>query len=268
MTAWRKVLTIAGSDSSGGAGIQADIKTISANEAYAASVITSITAQNTLGVQAVESVSLSMVDQQLKSVCSDIKFDAVKIGLLPNDECIELVAQWCKKMAWLRVVIDPVMVAQSGDRLCCGNTQLALLKHLLPKAELVTPNIPEAEVLLKTEICSIKQQELAAVQLSNDLSVAVLLKGGHGDKKQCIDVLADRCHIHHFESDRIVTKNTHGTGCSLSSAVACQLAHGLALPDAVEKAHAYCRQAIRAAVDQRLGQGAGPIAHFYDWWQR
>ena len=266
MKPWTKVLTIAGSDSGGGAGIQADIKAISANLAYAATVITSITAQNTLGVQAVEAVSPAMIDHQLKSVCDDIKFDAVKIGLLANEASVNLVAEWCQRMAWPTIVIDPVMIAQSGDALARGDTKQTLMTELMPQARLITPNIPEAESLLACCIKTPADMTQAAQALSQQLSVAVLLKGGHMDGERCVDVLVDQGEVHWFEAQRIVTKNTHGTGCSLSSAIAALLARHYSLKDAVQMAHDYCHQAIAHAASQQLGQGAGPIAHFYQWW--
>ncbi len=266
MKPWSKVLTIAGSDSGGGAGIQADIKAISANQAYAASVVTSITAQNTVGVQAVEPVSTEMIDKQLQSVCGDIEFDAVKIGLLANVDTVLLVANWCQRMTWRNVVVDPVMIAQSGDKLACDDTSKALMTELMPQALLITPNIPEAESLLAGSIKTRSDMQHAAQALSRQLSVAVLLKGGHLDGAQCVDVLVENEQETWFESARIETTHTHGTGCSLSSAIAALLARGFSLQQSVQQAHDYCHQAIVHAASQQLGQGAGPIAHFYSWW--
>lgn len=259
----KAVLVIAGSDSCAGAGMQADLKAISAQGVYAATAITAITAQNTQGVQAVEAVSAPMIKKQIDSVCSDIDIAAVKIGLLPDADSIDVVADAIKQYGMYPVVVDPVMVAQSGDGLTLSPTQHALVQKLLPMATLITPNIPEAEVLLETQIGNGQQQRDAALALANQMQVSVLLKGGHMAGKQCVDVLVSDGEIIDLTAPRIQSRNTHGTGCSLASAIAAQLALGRGMEGAVQIAHDYVHAALHAARMQQLGGGAGPIAHFY-----
>lgn len=257
------VLAIAGSDSCAGAGIQADIKSISANQAYCATAIAAITAQNTQGVQAVESVSVSMIQRQIESVCDDIAVAAVKVGLLANRATIDCVARCCRQYQWQRVVVDPVMVAQSGDRLVCEQTQQALVTKLFPHATLITPNVPEAACLLGQNIMTLQDQCEAAHLLARQYSLSVLLKGGHLNDDLCVDVLVHKGQLYKLSVERIKTMNTHGTGCSLSSAIAANLAQGVDLHTAVVNAQRYVHGAIEHALEQRLGFGAGPIAHFY-----
>lgn len=259
----KTVLVIAGSDSCAGAGLQADIKSISAQGVYATTAVTAITAQNTQGVQAVESVPAHMVSRQIESICSDIHIDAVKVGLLADNATIDVVVSALKRYPLRNIVVDPVMVAQSGDRLTLTPTYDRMIQQLLPKASVITPNIPEAEVLLGRAIAGLDQQSDAAIELSNMLQVAVLLKGGHSGSRYCIDVLAEQGKVLQLSHDRINTRNTHGTGCSLASAIAANLALGAALEQAVTQANAYIYEALQAAQCQQLGSGAGPIAHFY-----
>lgn len=264
---YRRVLTIAGSDSGGGAGIQADIKTISAHGCYAASAITAITVQNTLGVSAVHPVPAEVVEQQIYAVLSDIGADAIKIGMLHSAAVVQCVCRQLDQFAIPDVVLDPVMVSTSGRRLLDPEA-IALLRHeLMPRARVITPNIPEAEVLLDgAPIDSPDQMAEAAHTLAEQLHTSVLLKGGHLTDSQLVDVLydAEQGKVHQLPSLRISTRNTHGTGCTLSSALASQLALGKSLPDAVAAAKQYIDAAILAAVPYQIGQGTGPVHHFYN----
>ncbi|MDF1760805.1 MAG: hydroxymethylpyrimidine/phosphomethylpyrimidine kinase [Coxiellaceae bacterium] len=286
MKRYPTVLTIAGSDSSGGAGIQADIKTISANGGYAASVVTCITAQNTQGVQVVEPLNAKLVSAQLNSVCEDIEFDAIKIGVFATIENLEAIINAIKKYHLKNIIVDPVMIAQSGDALIQPNSVNKMQKTLFPYATLITPNIPEADVLLndipdpRAVIPDLqnaipdsglssrppsRDPDKKAKKLSNKFNCNILLKGGHDKTEQCEDILYikhENAFYHHI-SPRIKTKNTHGTGCSLSSAIATFLARGFSLDDSVNHAHEYIHQAIKAGSHYQLGQGCGPICHFY-----
>lgn len=253
----KHVLTIAGSDSGGGAGIQADLKVFSALGTYGMSVITALTAQNTVGVFAVEWVKPEMVLAQIDAVFQDIRVDAVKIGMVANQDIIEAVAEGLKKYQPLHVVLDPVMIAKSGDKLLQEEAIVALKEKLLPLATLITPNIPEAETLLGKPINSLEEMKEASYELAKKYNTQVLVKGGHREGEP-IDVLSTG---RIYRGERIETKHTHGTGCSLSSAIAAYLARGEQLEVAIEKAKSYVQEAIRHAFP--IGDGHSPIHHFY-----
>ena len=261
----KRVLTIAGSDSGGGAGIQADIKTISAIGCYAASAITAVTAQNTLGVVAVEALSPEIVEQQIRAVLDDIGADAVKIGMLANTEIVELVASLMREYDPPFIVLDPVLVATSGDRLTRSSATEAILTQLMPLATLITPNIPEAEQLTGVAIGSPLSYDAAWQVLRQQGAHAVLLKGGHLDGRQLTDTLftVKDTLPHTYLHERIDTQNTHGTGCTLSSAIASYLALGHPLSRAVGHATDFIHQAIAAGSDLHIGEGHGPVDHFF-----
>lgn len=255
-----KVLTIAGSDSSGGAGIQADIKTITANGMYAMSVITAITAQNTIGVQAVNEISPEMVAEQLDSVFTDIFPDAVKIGMVSSDKIIEVIADKLIKYRAKNIVLDTVMVSTSGCKLISDNAINALKKYLIPLADLITPNIPEAEVLSGMKIKNREDMLLAAKKLAESYDGAVLLKGGHM-VSDATDLLYAGGKAVWLVGKRIDNPNTHGTGCTLSSAISCGLAGGKDLVTSIKEAKEYLTGAIAAMMD--IGNGQGPVNHMW-----
>jgi hydroxymethylpyrimidine/phosphomethylpyrimidine kinase len=258
---WR-LLTIAGSDSSGGAGIQADLKTFAALGAYGMTAITALTAQNTVGVQAVELVSDAMLRAQLDSVLSDVGVDAIKIGMLPTACAAHIVAAAITEYKVKHVVLDPVMVATSGDRLVSVETMHAIATTLFPLATLITPNLHEASWLLERDVTRSDELAEAGTDLLQLGAQAVLLKGGHLDGNELSDYLVQPNQpVSVFKRERIATRNTHGTGCTLSSAVAVYLAHGLPLVSAVAAAHAYIGQALLAGAAMQLGQGHGPVNH-------
>ena len=259
MTKIPRVLTIAGSDSGGGAGIQADLKTFCAFGVYGMSVITAATAQNTLRVNGVEPLSPDFVSLQFESILSDIGVDAVKTGMLFSADIIDRVAQKLKENKILHVVVDPVMVAKGGDRLLQASAVEMLKNYLIPQASLVTPNIPEAEVLAEMTIETNSHVMEAALKIHKLGCKAVLIKGGHlpGD---ATDVLFDGDHFWSFEEKRIDSRNTHGTGCTYSSAIAANLAKGHSLKEAVTISKAFITEAIRQAFN--LGKGHGPLNHF------
>lgn len=259
------VLTIAGTDPTGGAGIQADIKAISANGCYAASVITALVAQNTCGVQAIHTIPTTFITQQLESVFSDLDVAAIKIGMLHDVETIQVVAQALKKHPAHHIVLDPVMFAKNGNALLRQDAVFALKQYLFKQATLITPNISEAEALIDSKIDSRQAMLNAAVLIGDQYGCYVLIKGGHLKNEDAIDVLFDPEHgtTCWFEEKRICTKNTHGTGCSLSSAIAAKLAIGLPIKEAIYQAKKYLTNSIMAGKDHTLGQGAGPVEHFY-----
>jgi hydroxymethylpyrimidine/phosphomethylpyrimidine kinase len=267
MKSYKKVLTIAGSDSGGGAGIQADLKTISSLGCYGTSVITAITAQNTMGVAAIHPVPPEIVEKQIYAVLSDIGTDSIKIGMLHSAEIIKTVAGALKKFRIKKIVLDPVMVATSGDKLIEDNTVNALIEYLFPLASIITPNIPETEIINGTQIFSRDDMISSAKKMLDFGSEAVLLKGGHLPG----DVLYD-IYIHNkkkdsiriFENQKIHTKNVHGTGCTLSSAIASFMAHGEETEIAVEKSIAYLQGAIINGKNYKTGQGNGPVNHFFN----
>jgi hydroxymethylpyrimidine/phosphomethylpyrimidine kinase len=257
-----RVLSIAGSDSGGGAGIQADLKTIAALGCYGMTAITAITAQNTVGVVAVDGIAPGMVLAQIQAVVEDIGVDAVKIGMLHSPALVEVVAQAIDRFALTRVVLDPVMVATSGDRLLEPEAVRLLVAELFPRALVVTPNLDEAALLLGREISSIDALDAAADELLALGAPAVLIKGGHLPGERVVDVLAQGRGPHRrFESPRIASRNVHGTGCTLSSAIAAHLALGASLPLAVEQARGYVLAAIAAGAAVQTGHGHGPLMH-------
>ncbi|KQP76314.1 hydroxymethylpyrimidine/phosphomethylpyrimidine kinase [Methylobacterium sp. Leaf111] len=262
-------VTIAGSDSSGGAGIQADLKTFAALRVYGASVITALTAQNTRGVQAIHDVPADFVTAQIDSVFSDLAVGAVKIGMLSHVATIEAVAAGLARHAGrIPIVLDPVMVATSGDRLISEAAVEALRRHLLPLADLVTPNLPETATLIgeftaETENAAVAQgRRLLAIGAR-----AVLVKGGHGEGDESVDhLMRGDGTLRRFAAPRIRTRNTHGTGCTLSSAVAAGLARGLPMVEAVAQAKRYVSAAIAGADGVPVGHGHGPVHHFHALW--
>lgn len=264
-----RVLTIAGSDSGGGAGIQADLKTFSALGCYGMTVITALTAQNTKGVTGIHAVPPSFAAEQLEAVFSDIGADAVKIGMLYSAELIETVADELVKHGARNIVLDPVMVAQSGDRLLRDDSVEALKTLLMPLADVATPNLPEAAVFLGRDENEDLDPQKSARELARFGSRAILVKGGHGNDIDSTDLLylaqADR--LVELKEERIETRNNHGTGCTLSSAIAAFLAKGADMETAVKKAKQFITGAIRAGVGYRLGHGHGPVHHFFDYWQ-
>jgi hydroxymethylpyrimidine/phosphomethylpyrimidine kinase len=263
-----KVLTIAGSDSGGGAGIQADLKTFSAIGCYGMSVITALTAQNTQGVKAIHAVPPAFAVEQIEAVLSDIGADAIKIGMLYSAELIEAVAQELKKHGARKIVLDPVMVAQSGDKLLQDDAIEAIKTHLMPLADVVTPNIPEAAVLCGMQLTQWSDIESAAETLAKYGSRSILIKGGHGDERKSTDLLflAGEGRFVSLETDRIETRNNHGTGCTLSSAIASYMAKGSDVEEAVQKAKTFMNHSIAAGAAYTIGHGHGPVHHFFQWW--
>ena len=271
MKTYPKVLTIAGSDSGGGAGIQADIKAISATGSYAASAITAITVQNTLGVSAVHNVPVEIIKGQISAVLSDIGADAVKIGMLSTAELVLAVKESLVEAGVTNIVLDPVMVATSGDRLIDEDAVDILAQELAPYARVLTPNIPEAQILAGEEIHSQAELPVVAEKLSKKVSsiagrnVSVLMKAGHLEDDELVDYFynAEEGHIVELRSKRVFSKNTHGTGCTLSSAFASYLAQGFGLDEAAVKAKEYISSAIEHGADYEIGHGHGPVNHFW-----
>lgn len=256
----KKVLTIAGSDCSGGAGIQADLKTMTAHKMYGMSVITALTAQNTTGVYGIMDATPQFVQQQLDCIFTDIFPDAIKIGMVSRSDIIEVIAQKLKQYKAKNIVLDPVMVSTSGCKLLSDDAQETLIKTLLPLATVITPNIPEAEVLAQMEIKDEQGMIEAAKKISQSYRGAILVKGGHL-VNDAIDLLYQNGEIHWYQSSRIDTTNTHGTGCTLSSAIACNLAQGKSLDESIKNAKDYLTGALAAGLD--LGKGSGPLLHTY-----
>jgi len=265
---YKTILSIAGSDSSAGAGIQADIKTIAALQCYACTVITAVTAQNTQGVQSIHTIPADEIKKQLQSIVDDIEIDAVKIGMLGNIESIKVVVEFLKQHQLPNIVLDPVMVATSGDSLF-DTTALEILKNeLIPISNLVTPNVSEAAVLLDGETISNDTMRDSTVRLGLKYNVPILLKGGHmvgKDSKDYLFIDLDS-EIHQLAAPTIDSQNTHGTGCTLSSAIASFLAKGMNLEQAVLKAKGYITQSIGAGKYLTLGKGHGPVHHFWEFW--
>lgn len=257
----KTALTIAGSDSSGGAGVQADIKTMTMNGVYAMSAITALTSQNTMGVRAIQESSPEFLREQIDSVFEDIYPNAVKIGMVSSAELIRVIADRLKYYKANNIVVDPVMVATSGSVLMKDNAIQTLIDELLPMATLVTPNIPEAEVLSGLSIKTEEDMITSAKQIGDNYNCAVLLKGGHS-VSDANDLLYSKSELIWFESKRIDNSNTHGTGCTLSSAITSNLAKGFTLTESVQRAKDYISQALSAQLD--LGQGSGPIKHNFD----
>lgn len=256
----KKVLTIAGSDPSGGAGIQADIKTITAHKMYAMSVITALTAQNTTGVYGIMDVPSNFVAQQLDCIFTDIVPDAVKIGMVSSSEIIHVIADKLIQYGAKNIVVDPVMVSTSGGKLLSDEAIDALVSKLLPLGTVITPNIPEAKVLCGLDIKAQDDMTSAAQQIAKRYDVSVLIKGGHLESS-AIDLLFENGNLQWFTAQRVKNPNTHGTGCTLSSAIACNLADGQDLSESIRCAKQYLTGALKAMLD--LGKGPGPLDHTY-----
>lgn len=258
----KTVLTIAGSDSSGGAGIQADIKTVAAHKMYAMSVVTALTAQNTTGVYGVMEAGPDFVGLQLDCIFQDIFPDSVKIGMVSSGEEMEVIADKLRRYHAKRIVVDPVMAATSGSRLMAEGAREALVSKLMPLAQVVTPNIPEAEAICGFSIQGLPDMERAAQKIGKEIGTAVLVKGGHLSQ-EAVDVLWQEGDIIRFKTERVHNPNTHGTGCTLSSAIACNLAAGYSLEESVQRAKDYLTGALKAMLD--LGKGSGPLDHTYQF---
>ncbi|GHC67539.1 bifunctional hydroxymethylpyrimidine kinase/phosphomethylpyrimidine kinase [Limoniibacter endophyticus] len=262
-----KALTIAGSDSGGGAGIQADLKTFSALGVFGTSAITAITAQNTLGVQAIENISPAMVASQIDAVLSDIGADAIKIGMVSVTATIEAIADRLDAHA-RNAIVDPVMVATSGDRLLAEEAMAALINLLIPRAKLVTPNLHEAALITASDIAqteaAMEEQGRAILAMGAE---AVLVKGGHGTTAESVDLLVRACSpAFRFPAPRIDTQNDHGTGCTLAAAITAELAKGSPLEKAIADAKGFLTEALDAGRDLAIGKGSGPVHHFHRWW--
>lgn len=256
----KKVLTIAGSDCSGGAGIQADIKTITAHKMYAMSAITALTAQNTLGVSGIMEVTPSFVGQQLDQIFTDIRPDAVKIGMVSSSKIIEVIIAKLKEYKAENIVIDPVMISTSGSKLLSEEAIEILITGLLPLGTVITPNIPEASALCGFDIANEDDMIKAATKIRSYVRCGILVKGGHL-VNDATDLLYDNGELHWFKSERINNPNTHGTGCTLSSAIACNLASGKTLEESIQQAKEYLTGALRAGLN--IGKGSGPLDHTY-----
>jgi phosphomethylpyrimidine kinase len=263
----RNVLSIAGSDPSGGAGIQADLKAFAARGTYGMAVLTALTAQNTQGVYGVHAVPAGFVADQIRAVFADIRVDAVKIGMIANAEiaeaCADVLAPYRSSVP---IVLDPVMIAKGGSPLLAADAVSVVAKRLLPMATLVTPNIPEAAALLGAPVAASRDDMARQAQQLGTLGPAVLVKGGHLETDDSPDVLATETSLQWFEGDRIATKNTHGTGCTLSSAIAAELSKGASPGEAVRAAKTYLAGAIGAAEGLSVGTGHGPVSHFWHLW--
>ena len=257
----KTALTIAGSDCSGGAGIQADLKTMTMNGVYAMSAVTALTAQNTTGVRAIQESTPDFLKQQIDAVFEDIRPDAVKIGMVASGELIRVIAERLRHFEAKNVVLDPVMVATSGSALMKNDAVQTLIDELLPLSTLVTPNIPEAQVLSGLRIETKEDMETAAKKIGDSCRCAVLLKGGHS-VNDANDLLYANGELRWFAGRRIQNPNTHGTGCTLSSAIAANLAKGFALAESVQRAKDYISGALAAMLD--LGEGSGPMNHAFD----
>ena len=261
-------VTIAGSDSGGGAGIQADLKTFSALGVYGASIITALTAQNTMGVSAIHDAPADFVTAQIDAVFSDLNVNAVKIGMLSRTDIIHAVADGLDRWKPAFTVLDTVMVATSGDRLIRDDAVDAIVTRLFPRAQLITPNLAEAATLLNDTMAqTIETMERQGKALIGRGAHAVLMKGGHGTGDESIDILVTEHHIEHFKASRIATRNTHGTGCTLSSAIAAELAKGHSLSDSIRTAKAYVTAALAASEMLHIGKGSGPVHHFHRYWK-
>jgi hydroxymethylpyrimidine/phosphomethylpyrimidine kinase len=258
----KKVLTIAGSDPGGGAGIQADLKTFAARGVYGMSVLTALTAQNTVGVQGVFDIPADFVAQQIDSVMSDIGADAWKTGMLSNSDVIRVVAEKSRQYQVEHLVIDPVMVAKGGDPLLHPSARDALIAELVPLAYVLTPNHHEAQVLTRLTITTVEDMREAATRIHQMGARHVVVKGGHlPDDSDAVDVLYDGQSYTEVRDPRIATRNTHGTGCTFASATAAELAQGYPIAEAVRRAKAYLLAAMRAADDLGMGHGHGPLNH-------
>ena len=266
---YNKALTIAGSDSGGGAGIQADLKAFSANGVYGMSAITAITAQNTRGVQAIHPVPVDIISQQIVSVMEDIGADAIKTGMLHSSSVIHTIRETLDQYPPANLVVDPVMVATSGDKLLEEEAIQTMIQIMLPAATLITPNLPEAEIILQRQIETPEKARQAAKDLAETGAAGVLLKSGHARGKEITDLLylPRQDEMIEIPNKRIDTRNTHGTGCTLASAIAAWLARGLSLREAARKGLDYTHQAIQLGAQYQLGHGNGPVQHFYQYWK-
>ena len=259
-----KVMTIAGSDSGGGAGIQADLKTFAAFGVYGTSVVTAVTSQNTIGVFDVSEIPASNVDSQIKAVLDDIGADSVKTGMLSNSEILGIVVKNITEYKIKNLVVDPVMVASSGDRLLSDKAVDDYRKYLIPLSKIITPNIPEAETLSGVKIRNVKDVKENLKILFEMGCEFVLIKGGHLMAESSIDYLFDGKNFLEFSAPRVNTKNIHGTGCTLSSAIAASLSLGLKMEDAVQKSKEYITNALKKSF--KVGKGNNPVNHFHSYW--
>lgn len=261
-------LTIAGFDGSGGAGIQADLKTFSALGCYGTTALTALPVQNTMGVRSIYDINTGCVEEQIKAVLEDIPIDAIKIGMLHRQEIIESVANILNHYEATNIVLDPVMVAKSGDKLLMPKAISSMKEKLLPITTVLTPNLSEASELLGREVCDKAQMEKAALDLIQMGPQVVIVKGGHlnGDCDDCVCLKNPHLEIHWLSTPRIQTRNTHGTGCTFSAAIAAFLARGFTILDSINHAKEYLTQAIDAGRGLKIGQGNGPVHHFHHLW--
>ena len=268
MKTYHKALTIAGSDSGGGAGIQADLKTFSALGCYGMTVITALTAQNTVGVTGIQAVPPEFIALQMDAVMTDIAADAVKIGMLHSPEVIQTVAECLQKYDCSSIVLDPVMVTRNGDKLLQDDAVQALKEHLFPMATVITPNLAEASILLGREVKELSQMAAACKDLAAQGCDRVFLKGGALAGESSVDFLYEQKsgEVLALESPRVDTPNNHGTGCTISSAITACLAKGMELSAAVCEAKKYIDDALQGGADMKIGAGHGPVHHFHNWW--
>lgn len=259
----KTALTIAGSDCSGGAGIQADLKTFSAHKVFGMSVITAVVAENTSRVISIENMPENCITDQITAVFEDITVDAVKIGMLPNESCMKTVAEELQIYKPNNIVVDPVMVAKGGCALMMDNSVKTLIDNIIPLADILTPNIPEAQAITGMNIKTIDDMKTTAKQIYNMGAKNVIIKGGHLDG-DAVDILYDGKDYYTYTSQRIQTKNTHGTGCTFSSAIASCLANGMNIYDAVSNAKDYITNAIKYSLN--IGKGHGPTNHLYNFY--
>lgn len=263
-----KVLTIAGFDGSGGAGIQADLKTFSALGCYGTTALTAIPIQNTLGVRSIYDITTVCIEEQIKAILDDMQMNAVKIGMLHREDIVDSVAQILSQYGVMNIVLDPVMVAKSGDKLLLPDAIATMRERLFPITTVLTPNLLEASELLEREIRTKDQMEQAAIDLIGMGPQAVVVKGGHlnGNCDDCLALRNPTVNIHWLSGPRIQTKNTHGTGCTFSAAIASFLAMGFTIFDSVSRAKAYLTKSIEAGAQIKTGQGNGPVHHFHYLW--
>lgn len=256
-----RALTIAGSDSGGGAGIQADLKTFTALKVYGLSVITSVTAQNTVGISSIHDLPTKFIESEFDTVMNDIGCDAAKIGMLSNKKIIQLIDNKIKKYKIKKTVLDPVMVSKSGTKLLKDSAISTLIRELIPEIHIITPNIPEAEVLSEIKIKNVGDIKKAAEKIKKLGCDHVLIKGGHLNTPDAVDILYDGKNFIEFKSKKIKTKNTHGTGCTYSAAICSELAKGNSVVDSVKSAKIYVTKAIKNSLN--IGKGHGPLNHFW-----
>lgn len=264
---YHTALSIAGFDGSGGAGMQADLKTFSALGCYGMTVLTALPIQNTVGVRSIYTISEKCIEEQIEAIFDDIHVDAIKIGMLHRPEIIDIVAKTLKKREAKNLVLDPVMIAKSGDALLETNAINMMKACMFPLVDLITPNLPEASALLERKIATKAQMEQAAFDLTNLGPKAVIIKGGHLANDSCDDCLYADGECHWFSSPRVKTKNTHGTGCTFSAAVAAFLSKKIDVREAVDKAKQYIAQCIETGAKFETGLGNGPVHHFAGIWK-